>query len=82
MVSRIGVDHAYHAAGPLAKVRGLRRTAPAGQAHAPQYRTMLGQAVYSIQAGGLATLAAEQDLAGPLRELSLAVLAEGDFRPP
>ena len=47
----------------------------------PRYRPRPGEAVYRIQAGGLAAMVAEQDLAGPLRELSLSVLAEGDSRP-
>jgi hypothetical protein len=47
----------------------------------PQYRPRPGEAVYRIQAGGLAAIVAEQDMAGPLRELSFAVLAEGDPRP-
>ena len=47
----------------------------------PQYRPRPGEAVYRIQAGGLVAIVAEQDLAGPLRELSLAVLTEGESRP-
>lgn len=44
----------------------------------PQYRARPGEAVYEIRAGGHAIQVAERDLRGPLRELAVAVLAEGD----
>lgn len=44
----------------------------------PPYRAQPGEAIYRIQAGGLAAIVAEQDLRGPLRDLTEAVLAEGD----
>ncbi len=42
----------------------------------PRYRPRPGEAVYRIEAGGLAALVAEQDLQGPLRDLTEAVFAE------
>ena len=47
----------------------------------PPYRPEPGESVYRIQAGGLSVMTAEQDLQGALRELSIAVLVEGDTRP-
>jgi|ERR1700690_3266399 len=44
----------------------------------PPYRPQPGEAVYRIQAGGLSATVAERDLQGALRELSIAVLVEGD----
>ena len=44
----------------------------------PPYRPQPGEAVYRIQAGGIAALVAERDLQGPLLDLTAAVLAEGD----
>ena len=46
----------------------------------PGYRPVVGGAVYHIRVGDLYVLVAEDDLAGPLRELVAAVLAEGDGR--
>jgi hypothetical protein len=43
----------------------------------PPYRPEPGQPVYEVRAGGHVALVAEQDLAGPLRELVMAVVAEG-----
>jgi hypothetical protein len=43
----------------------------------PPYRPVPGQPVYEIRAGGLVAHVAERDLAGPLRELVTAVIAEG-----
>jgi hypothetical protein len=43
----------------------------------PPYRAVPGQPVYEIRAGGLVAHVAERELAGPLRELVTAVLAEG-----
>jgi hypothetical protein len=43
----------------------------------PPYRPEPGQPVYQIRAGEHVALVAEQDLAGPLRELVMAVVAEG-----
>jgi hypothetical protein len=43
----------------------------------PPYRPSPGQPVYDISAGEHGTQVAERDLAGPLRELVIAVLAEG-----
>jgi hypothetical protein len=45
---------------------------------APPYRPAPGQPVYLIQAGEQAFAVAEHDLTGPLRELVMTVLAEGD----
>jgi hypothetical protein len=44
----------------------------------PRYRPRPGEPVYRIEAGEQAADVAEQDLQGPLRELAIAVLAEGD----
>lgn len=46
----------------------------------PAYRPAVGGAVYHIRAGDQFALVAEGDLAGSLRELVAAVLAEGDSR--
>ena len=43
----------------------------------PPYRPEPGQSVYEVRAGEHVAQVAEQDLAGPLRELVVAVLAEG-----
>ena len=43
----------------------------------PPYRPVPGQPVYEVRAGEHVAMVAEQDLAGPLRELVTAVLAEG-----
>jgi hypothetical protein len=43
----------------------------------PPYRPEPGQPVYEVRAAGRVTQVAEGDLAGPLRELVTAVLAEG-----
>ena len=43
----------------------------------PPYRPEPGRPVYAVRAGGHVALVAEQDLAGPLRELVMAVVAEG-----
>ena len=51
--------------------------AQAGLGVPPPYRPRPGEAVYHIRAGGLEAQVAERDLAGPLRELVTAVLAEG-----
>lgn len=52
----------------------------AGLEFPPGYRPVAGGAVYHIRAGDQYVLVAEEDLAGPLRELVAAVLAEGDGR--
>jgi hypothetical protein len=44
----------------------------------PRYRPRPGEPVYRIQAGEDAADVAERDLQGPLRELAVAVLAEGE----
>jgi hypothetical protein len=44
----------------------------------PGYHPRPGEPVYRIQAGDTAADVAERDLQGPLRELAIAVLAEGD----
>lgn len=46
----------------------------------PGYRPAVGGAVYHIRVDDRMVLVAEEDLAGPLRELVAAVLAEGDGR--
>jgi hypothetical protein len=46
----------------------------------PAYRPVAGGAVYHIRADGHSVLVAEADLAGPLRDLVAAVLAEGGSR--
>ena len=43
----------------------------------PPYRPEPGQPVYEVRAGGRVAQVSEGDLAGPLRELVTAVLAEG-----
>jgi hypothetical protein len=43
----------------------------------PPYRPEPGQPVYEVRAGEHVAVVAEQDLAGPLRELLTAVIAEG-----
>lgn len=43
----------------------------------PPYRAVPGQPVYEVRAGEHVAQVAERDLAGPLRELVTAVLAEG-----
>jgi hypothetical protein len=43
----------------------------------PPYRPEPGQLVYAVSGGEYVALVAEQDLAGPLREVVMAVLAEG-----
>ena len=43
----------------------------------PPYRPEPGQPVYQVRAGEFVAQVAQQDLAGPLRELVTAVLAEG-----
>jgi len=52
--------------------------AEAGLNSPPPYRPAPGQPVYLIEAGEQAFAVAEQDLTGPLRELVMTVLAEGD----
>jgi hypothetical protein len=42
------------------------------------YRPRPGESVYHIQAGGHVVDVAERDLQGPLRELVIAVLVEGE----
>jgi hypothetical protein len=52
----------------------------AGSAHLevpPPYRPVPRQPVYEVRAGEHVVMVAEQDLAGPLRELVMAVVAEG-----
>jgi hypothetical protein len=44
----------------------------------PRYRPRPGEPVYRIEADEDAADVAERDLQGPLRELAIAVLAEGD----
>lgn len=43
----------------------------------PPYRPEPGQAIYEVRARGRVAQVAEGDIAGPLRELVVAVLAEG-----
>jgi hypothetical protein len=43
----------------------------------PPYRPEPEQPVYEVRAGEHVAMVAEQDLAGPLRELVMAVVAEG-----
>ena len=42
----------------------------------PPYQAWPGEAVYRIQAGGIAAMIGERHLEGPLRDLTEAVLAE------
>lgn len=44
----------------------------------PPYRAAPGDTVYQISVGERTVMVAEDDLTGPLRELVMAVLAEGD----
>lgn len=46
----------------------------------PPYRPEPGQPVYEVRVGGRIAHVAEGDLAGPLRELVTAVLAQGGAR--
>ena len=52
----------------------------ANLAYPPSYRTDPGESVYEVHAGSAHVQVAERDLAGPLRELVMAVLAEGADR--
>jgi hypothetical protein len=45
----------------------------------PPYRPEPGQPVYEVRIGGRVAQVAEGDLAGPLRELVTAVLAQGRY---
>lgn len=49
----------------------------AGLGVPPPYRPRPGEAVYHIRAAEQAVQVADRDLTGPLRELVMAVLAEG-----
>lgn len=51
--------------------------ARANLAYPPSYRTDPGEAVYEVSAGSDHAQVAERDLAGSLKELVTAVLAEG-----
>jgi hypothetical protein len=44
----------------------------------PPYRPFPGEAVYHIRAGALEAQVAERALTGPLRELVMVVVAEGE----
>lgn len=44
----------------------------------PPYRPVAGKPVYQVRAGDSEFMVAEQELAGPLRELVMAVLAADD----
>jgi hypothetical protein len=46
----------------------------------PPYRVAPGDTVYQVSVGERTVMVAEDDLTGPLRELVMAVLAEGDER--
>lgn len=43
----------------------------------PPYRAEPGQAIYQIRAGGRVAQVSEGDIAGPLRQLVIAVFTEG-----
>lgn len=47
----------------------------------PPYRPVAGMPVYQIDAGDNVVLVAEQELAGPLRDLVMTVLTDGDRQP-
>lgn len=53
---------------------GLVGRAPAA---APPYRSILGSTVYHLRVDDYVVVVGEHDLAGPLRDLVTAVLAEG-----
>jgi len=53
----------------------LIRQAPA---FGPPYRAAPGDAVYQVSVNDRTVMVVEDDLTGPLRELVMAVLAEGD----
>ena len=44
----------------------------------PPYRVAPGDTVYQVSVGEQTVMVAEDDLTGPLRDLVMAVLAEGD----
>jgi hypothetical protein len=44
----------------------------------PPYRLTPGDTVYQVSVGERTVMVAEDDLTGPLRDLVMAVLAEGD----
>ena len=44
----------------------------------PPYRVAPGDTVYQVSMGERTVMVAEDDLTGPLRDLVMAVLAEGD----
>jgi hypothetical protein len=44
----------------------------------PPYRVAPGDTVYQVSVGERTVMVAEDDLTGPLRDLVMAVLAEGD----
>ena len=83
VVTRIGGDGSVltrfvHCAG-RADADRWKALAEQADLEAPRpYRPEPGEAVYGIGADGLQVQVAEQDLDAPLRELVIAVLAEGD----
>jgi hypothetical protein len=81
-VTAIGADGAVHQA--VAETTGRvdadwweQLAASAHLEVPPRYRPEPGQPVYEIRAGAHVALVAEPDLVGPLRELVMAVVAEG-----
>lgn len=83
VVTRIGADgsvltRSVHTAGRSDSGRWDAMVEQAALGSPRPYRPEPGEAVYGIWAGGLEVQVAERDLRWPLRELVIAVLAEGE----
>jgi hypothetical protein len=83
IVTRIGGDgtvltRSVHSAGRADADRWNALVEQAALGAPRPYRPEPGEAVYGIRVGGLQVHVAERDLRWPLRELVIAVLAEGD----
>jgi hypothetical protein len=81
-VTRVAADGSVRrgvvdAAGRDDAARWEQLIEQAGLGAPPLYRPLAGDVIYHIRAGDLEVQVAERDLAGPLRELVMAVLAEG-----
>jgi hypothetical protein len=82
VVTSVGADGTVHhatvdTAGRADADRWERLVASAHLEVPPPYRPEPEQPVYQVRAGGHVAQVAERNLAGPLRELVTAVLAEG-----
>jgi hypothetical protein len=83
IVTRIGGDgtvltRSVHCAGRTDADRWNALVEQAALGAPRPYRPQPGEAVYGIRVDGLQVHVAERDLRWPLRELVIAVLAEGD----